>query len=192
MMPALTKTTPSVTPEEHAQLGQGVDELERHFRRLVSPDELREYAESTKREGGGNTEDDAQRGATTQTVEPTALGTAAEPGKNKKRRGQPAGTDAQDDRSDPSLSEDQRYLLVAALELAVFESDSRRTAAQIVDRAKGRFADPFNAKKALANLVHKGLLGSQTGAQGGYWLTLEGRHRAERLVELQKGDAERR
>jgi hypothetical protein len=103
-----------------------------------------------------------------------------------------ADLDAQDDRSEPSLSEDQRYLLIAALELAAFDSDSRKTAARIVDRAKGRFADPSNAKKALADLVGKGLLGSLTGAKGGYWLTREGRRRAERLASSQKGDAEPR
>jgi hypothetical protein len=104
----------------------------------------------------------------------------------RKRGDRPADIGAHDDRnhSEPSLSEDQRYLLVATLELSAFDSDSRRTAAQIVDGAKGRFADPPNAKKALAGLVRKNPMESKRGSQGGYWLTTKGKHRSERLQRV--------
>jgi hypothetical protein len=46
----------------------------------------------------------------------------------------------------------------------------------------GRVEDPTNAKKALGDLVTKKLAESQTGRQGGYWLTPMGRCRAEKLM----------
>jgi hypothetical protein len=82
------------------------------------------------------------------------------------------------------LSQDQRDFLVAALELGAVDSDSRRTAEEIVRKAKGDYADPPNAKRALSNLVRaRGLLCSTTGKQGGYWLTAVGRARAERIKQ---------
>src|SRR5271166_4684228 len=50
MTPALAEKIPIVSPEEHAQLGEAVDELERHVRRLESLEKLREYAESLNRD----------------------------------------------------------------------------------------------------------------------------------------------
>jgi hypothetical protein len=86
--------------------------------------------------------------------------------------------------ADLPLSEDQQVLLVAAYELAAFDSDSRKTAAEIVDQAKGHHCDPENVKRALADLVNdKHLLDSKTGRGGGYWLTPEGKRRAKRLKE---------
>ena len=69
-------------------------------------------------------------------------------------------------------------------ELGALDSDTRRTAAQIVDRAKGRRADPANTKKALADLVRKGLCESLTGRNGGYWLIEKGKARAQRLASI--------
>jgi hypothetical protein len=91
--------------------------------------------------------------------------------------------------SEPTLSEDQRDFLTAALRLSAFDSDSRCTARQLVKEAKGKFANEASAKKALASLVTKGLFDSQTGAKGGYWLTSDGRRRAERLASRHKGSA---
>jgi hypothetical protein len=92
--------------------------------------------------------------------------------------------------SEPPLSEDQKLFLAAALRLSAFDSDHRKTARAIVKRAKGDYADPPNAKKALADLVRpKRLLASVTGATGGYWLTSEGRRRAMQLASPREGDA---
>jgi hypothetical protein len=83
---------------------------------------------------------------------------------------------------DPILSDDQKDLLVAALLLEAFDSDSRRTAVELVKKTKGECSDPYNAKKSLADLVKpKMLLESQSGRAGGYWLTQHGRRRAEKL-----------
>jgi hypothetical protein len=96
-----------------------------------------------------------------------------EAGAKSKRKGKTA---------DLPLSIDQQFLLVATYELAAFNSDSRQTAAQIVDQAKGHHCDPENVKRALADLVEdKHFLGSKTGRGGGYWLTPEGKRRAKRL-----------
>ena len=82
---------------------------------------------------------------------------------------------------DLPLSVDQRDFLVAALELSAFDSDSRQTATEIVEQAKGKHAEPQNAKHSFASLVEKKLLESTTGRHGGYWLTETGRSRAERI-----------
>ena len=88
------------------------------------------------------------------------------------------------EKTDEPLSEDRQYLLIAMYELKALDSDTRHTAVQIVDRAKGRTADPANTKKALADLVRKGLCKSLTGAKGGYWLKPTGKARAERLITI--------
>jgi hypothetical protein len=86
------------------------------------------------------------------------------------------------ERAEPALSALQQDLLVAALRLKAFDSDSRRTADELVEAAIGRDAEPNNAKKALADLAKtKGLMKSRTGRQGGYWLTVKGKVRAEAL-----------
>ena len=76
---------------------------------------------------------------------------------------------------EPVLSNDEQYLLIASLELAAANSDSRRTAQALSDRAKGRHADVGNVKKALRRLVEKELLESTKGSGGGYWLTAKGK-----------------
>jgi len=50
MSPALAEAIPNVSSEEHGQFANAVDELERLFRRLISPDQLREYAEQNELE----------------------------------------------------------------------------------------------------------------------------------------------
>lgn len=113
-------------------------------------------------------------------------------GKTNEGKGETAGSKARQEGAaepteggreadDAPLSEDQRYFLIAMCELAAFDSDNRRTSRQIVTRAKGRWTDTANAKRALAGLVRKSLCKSLTGANGGYWLTAEGKARAQRL-----------
>ena len=60
--------------------------------------------------------------------------------------------EVEDERDNLSLSEDQRDFLVAAMELRALDSDTRKTAEDIVRQAKGDYADPPNAKKALSDL----------------------------------------
>ena len=82
---------------------------------------------------------------------------------------------------DLPLSVDQRDFLVAALELSAFDSDSRQTATEIVEQAKGKHANRRTRNARFASLVEKKLLESTTGRHGGYWLTETGRSRAERI-----------
>jgi hypothetical protein len=95
--------------------------------------------------------------------------------------GPPTGTDGNGNRAEPSLSRDQRWLLVAALRLSAIHSDSRKNAKVLLIKARGEFDKPANVKKALSRLVREGLLDSRTGRGGGYWLTPAGKLRAERL-----------
>jgi hypothetical protein len=157
MTPALAVAIPEVPPEEHARFSGAVDELEREFRCLEPPESLRESAQTLDEWPARN--------------RPQAH---PEPSR-------PAGVDESANRSEPKLSDDQRCLLVAALSLAAMDSDSRKTTEELVKEAMGGFADPANAKKALSRLVKAGLLESQQGRGGGYWLTKTGRIRAERL-----------
>jgi hypothetical protein len=52
MSPALADQIPSVSYDEHGQLGRAVDELNELFHRLISPEQLREYAEQNEQEAG--------------------------------------------------------------------------------------------------------------------------------------------
>src|SRR5262249_26038398 len=48
--PALAGKVPTVSPEEHGELGEVVDELERQFRRLESPEKIKEHVERLEQE----------------------------------------------------------------------------------------------------------------------------------------------
>jgi hypothetical protein len=155
---ALTSQAPHVTYEDHDELDTCVERVCDYFRRMVSPDELRAKY--------GTPEPDRH-----DVVAPLQADDATD-------------TDQPPSESDleTPLSEDQRDFLVAALQLEAFDSDSRRTAEEMVRRAKGDYVDPAGAKRALSDLVSpKGFLCSVVGRQGGYWLTQAGRARAERI-----------
>jgi hypothetical protein len=85
----------------------------------------------------------------------------------------PAGT--------PALSEKQRDILVAMLEMQAFDSDSRKTTDEIAERVEGRGANGESYKQPVARLVRAKLLDRKRGAGGGLWLTPTGRLRAEQL-----------
>jgi len=83
---------------------------------------------------------------------------------------------------DEPLSERQTELLVAMLELKAFESDTRRTTAEIAEKVEGRGAQSEKYKQPMAKLAKMRLVDRKEGAGGGCWLTVAGRGRAERIA----------
>jgi hypothetical protein len=92
---------------------------------------------------------------------------------------EPATPEGQD--IDIPLSDSEQELLQAAFELQAFDSDSRKTAEEIVKEAVAPTADTNSYKNCLANLVENKFLESKQGSGGGYWLTKSGKERAEKL-----------
>jgi hypothetical protein len=184
LSPALTGVVPKASIQYHGKLADTVAELERLFRRLEAEEKVRKYTESLGREVTQTPDafsrlghlpvvreySDSQREDATVRAEPQISDVD-----------RPAERDENRNRAEPPLTNEQQYLLIAALELAAFDSDSRRTAEELVKAAKGASADPANAKKPLAGLVRDGQLDSRKGAGGGYWLTPAGKRRAIRL-----------
>ena len=82
---------------------------------------------------------------------------------------------------DPLLSDRQRFILRAMLELKAFDSDSLQSTSEIAKRAESAGANPELLKEAIADLQKKGLIGTKVGRGGGCWLTEDGRLRAEKL-----------
>jgi hypothetical protein len=101
MSPALGEEIPRVSDAEHGQLGHAVDELERHFRRVISPDQLREYAVQNEREAASmasapdHPSDPPERFAKGDVQRQTPNRTSAH---GRKKTGRPPDTDVNQDR----------------------------------------------------------------------------------------------
>lgn len=78
------------------------------------------------------------------------------------------------------LSETERDTLIAALELRTFTQDSSVPTARLAEAALGD-ADKSRLKRPVAKLVKQKLFYSLNGRDGGVWLSVEGRKRAEEL-----------
>jgi hypothetical protein len=74
------------------------------------------------------------------------------------------------------LSLRAREALKAMLQLNAVDSDSRRSAEEITQRAMDKRSDAL--KPVLLELKEEGFVLSKTGRGGGYWLTAKGRDRA--------------
>jgi hypothetical protein len=73
------------------------------------------------------------------------------------------------------LTSRQQHCLQAMLELKAFDRGSRQCAEDIAVKAEGPAANVNGFKGPLAGLVEAKLAASQTGREGGYWLTESGR-----------------
>jgi hypothetical protein len=82
------------------------------------------------------------------------------------------------------LSEHQREVLLALLQLKAFDSDSRATTETTAGKAAGPRADPEAFKAPVSGLKQLGLVGSKEGRGGGIWLTPPGKARALALDKL--------
>lgn len=79
------------------------------------------------------------------------------------------------------LSSNKRDILKALLLKGAFDSDHRQNATEIAVAVAGKSADVNAFKEPLSELVQDRLVESKKGRGGGYWLTLTGKVRAEKL-----------
>lgn len=82
---------------------------------------------------------------------------------------------------DEPLAERAQTMLVAMLERNLFDSDHRQSTAEIAVKAFGDVADSNALKRVMANLKACNLIASKQGRGGGFWLTKDGKKRAEKL-----------
>lgn len=73
------------------------------------------------------------------------------------------------------LTERQREVLQALLELDAVSQAQRRNTAEIASRVNGPTASPDNFKQPIADLSRRKLIDTKTGSGGGCWLTDLGR-----------------
>lgn len=85
--------------------------------------------------------------------------------------------------SDIPLSDRAQEILQAMLKLKAFDSDRRKTNAEVTLHAFGSLAEPNDQKEVFSDLKDAGLLEVKRGRGGGYWLTPTGKSRAERLAD---------
>jgi hypothetical protein len=85
------------------------------------------------------------------------------------------------DTSGEPLSGRAQDVLVAMSQLKAFDSDSRRSTAEIAARAMGADADANSLKPVISELATRQLIQTREGRGGGCWLIKTGRLRAEKL-----------
>lgn len=83
--------------------------------------------------------------------------------------------------ADEPLSDRAQDLLLAMLEMGLFDSDHRKPTEEIAAKAFGAAADANAAKNPMAELNTRGLVDSKVGRGGGCWLTDSGLARAKKL-----------
>jgi hypothetical protein len=177
MSPALSKTIPDVSSEEHGQLGRIVDEMERAFRRLASPEELARLADDRGWEPKQtpeelpdqglrvdmNREGDAPKESRPQEAESSA-----------KQPTRPAETQSQASKglTLDNLTRTTWKLLRALRDLEAFDAETAVSRDQIVSRAKIGNANSKNVRDAFKSLRALGLI--ETRRNVGTWLTRAG------------------
>lgn len=82
---------------------------------------------------------------------------------------------------DEPLCERAQIVLIAMTELDAIDSDDRQSAEAIAEKALGDRSEGNTLKGVMADLKTRKLISSKTGRGGGYWLTANGRQRAEKL-----------
>jgi len=94
--------------------------------------------------------------------------------------GQRPGKESQSLGPQPDLTDRQKLVLQALLELAAVDLSSRRTTQQVACTAGGRAADAEEFKAPVAELVRLGFVKSKRGRKGGCWLTEQGKRQAQK------------
>ena len=81
------------------------------------------------------------------------------------------------------LTDRERGILLTLLDNKALNSESRWTTKQVAKYGEGNYTDPHNLKHAASALGKQKLVESQTGREGGLWLTEEGRELAQYIKD---------
>ena len=82
---------------------------------------------------------------------------------------------------DEPLCERAQIVLLTMIELDAIDSDERQSTEAIAEKALGNRSEGNTLKGVMAELKTRKLINSKTERGGGYWLTANGRQRAEKL-----------